>query len=172
MRSILLFWFCFLGALPCFAQATCALPTPPVLLGLRLEMSPEQAQSVFGGDLKISFKTKDEKTIFENYINKSAPPRLAGVRALYLRFFDRRLYQIEVFYEERSDRATLESFVAALSADLQIPPELWKNERGRSEIICPGFSLVAHKTLNPRIELTNETARKQVEDLRREREKN
>lgn len=163
--------FTFAAAARAAAQETCALENSPPLSGLRLGMSPEQAQGVFGKDLKIKFKTKDEKIIFQNYIEKPAPPSLAGVRALYLRFFDRRLYQIEIFYEERSALKTLKDFTDALSASGNFPASAWQSVKGRAVINCGQFTLVADKVLNPHVELTDETARAGVEAVRKEKSK-
>jgi hypothetical protein len=105
MKLLLLLLLIFFGTVvPSAAQeGNCSLATAPSLLGLRLQMSPEEVQSVFGKDLKVKVRKNNEKSIFQNYIDEPAPRSLAGVRALYLRFIDRRLYQIEVFYEERAD---------------------------------------------------------------------
>jgi hypothetical protein len=139
------------------------------LLNLRLGISPEQARSVFGKDLKIKVKKKGQRTFFQNFIEKPAPNSLIGVRAIYLRFFDGRLYQIEIFYENRSNTQTLENFTADFSARTNLPA--WKIENGKAEIICGEFSIVADRVLNPRIELTNEAIRAQVEEIRRKENK-
>jgi len=162
---ILLFLFC---SMPCAAQEDCDLSNTS-LLGLRLGMLPEQVRSVFGKDLKVKVKKKGQRTFFQNFIKKPAPNSLNGVRAIYLRFFDGRLYQIEIFYENRSDWQTLENFTYAFSAKTNLPA--WKIEKGKAEIICGEFSIVADQILNPRIELTNETIRAQVEEIREREEK-
>jgi len=158
---ILLFLFC---SMSCAAQENCDLSNVPTLLGLRLGMLPEQARSVFGKDLKVKVKKKGQRTFFQNFIKKPAPNSLSGVRAIYLRFFDGRLYQIEIFYENRSQWQTLENFTDAFSAKTNLTA--WKIENGKAKIICGEFSIVADRVLNPRIELTNETIRAQVEEIR------
>ncbi len=149
--------------MPCAAQENCDLSNTS-LLGLRLGMLPEQARSVFGKDLKVKVKKKGQRTFFQNFIKKPAPNSLNGVRAIYLRFFDGRLYQIEIFYENRSDWQTLENFTGDFSAKANLPA--WKIENGKAEIICGGFSIVADRILNPRIELTDETIRAQIDESR------
>ncbi len=130
-------------------------------------MSPEQARNVFGKDLKIKIKKKGERTFFQNFIKKPAPNSLRGVRALYLRFFDRRLYQIEIFYESRPDLRTLEDITTALSSQLNFPILDWKIKNNRAAINCSSeISLVADNILNPRVELTNETVRAKVKESR------
>ena len=133
-------------------------------------MSPEQARSVFGRDLKIKIKKNGERTFFQNYIKQPAPNSLRGVRALYLRFFDRRLYQIEIFYEPQPNLKTLEDIAAALSSQLNFPAADWKIENNRAETVCGETSLVADHILNPRVELTDETVRAKVE-VSREKDK-
>jgi hypothetical protein len=168
MKSIallLLFLFC---SIPCAAQENCDLSNTS-LLGLKLGMSPEQARSLFGKDLKVKVKKKGQRTFFQNFIKKPAPNSLNGVRAIYLRFFDGKLYQVEIFYENRSDSQTLENFISDFSANTSFPA--LKIEKGKAKMICSEISIVADRVLNPRIELTNETIRAQVDELR-EKEKN
>jgi hypothetical protein len=157
----------------CAAQDICELApkTAPLLLNLKIGMSPDEARSIFGKDLKIKIKKKGERTFFQNFIKKPAPDSLRGVRALYLRFFDRRLYQIEIFYEPRPDLRTLENIAAALSSQLNFPDSSWKIKNNRAETICDEISLVADNILNPRIELTDQTLSDKVKEKRKENEK-
>ncbi len=150
-------------AVNCTAQETCRLELTdaPTLFGLQLEMSPTQVKSIFGKDLKL--KIKREGSFFQNFIEKKPPHFLSGVRALYLRFFDAKLYQIEIFYEPENKRRTLEEFLSQLSAELNLPPNLWNTKYGTSELHCADFSLVADNVLNPRVELTDETIRARFE---------
>ncbi len=138
-----------------------AISDAPTLLGLRLGMSPQETRDVFGGNLKI--KVKKEGTFFQNYIEKKPPPFLPNVRALYLRFFERKLYQIEIFYALQTKRQTLEEFTAGLSNKYNLSPDLWAKKYGTAEINCTAFSLVADNVLNPRIQLTDESIRARFE---------
>ncbi len=167
---VLILLFVFLNGVGA-AQETCVMDskTAPVLLNLKLQMSPEQVQNVLGRDLKIKIKGSGERTFFQNFIEKKAPPNLPGVRALYLRFFDRRLYQIEIFYENGNNWRTLEDFTAYVSTDLNLPASIWEITKGRGEIKCAASSLVADNVLNPRIEFTDETIRAQVEAIRKKK---
>ncbi len=155
------------------AQQTCELEvkTAPLILNLRLNTLPEQVQNVFGKNLKIKIKKSGERTFFQNFIKKPAPNSLKDVRALYLRFFDRRLYQIEVFYEPRFDLKTLENLIAALSVQMNFPASNWQIKYDRAEVNCGEISLVADNILNPRIELTNEIIRAAVETSREKAKK-
>ncbi len=153
----------------CAAQENCDLQNAPILLNLRLGFSIEQTKSVFGRDLKIKIKKKGQRTFFQNFIEKPAPNSLNGVRAIYLRFFNGRLYQIEIFYENRTDWQTLENFTGVFSAKTNLPA--WKIENGKARIDCSEFSIVADRLLNPRIELTDETIRAQVEAIREKENK-
>jgi hypothetical protein len=163
---ILILMFC---SIPNIAQENCGLSNAPTLLNLRLGISPEQARSAFGRDLKVKVKKKGQRTFFQNFIEKPAPNSLNGVRAIYLRFFDAKLYQIEIFYENRSDWQTLENFTNDFPAGTDLPG--WKIEKGRAEIKCAEFSVVADRILNLRIELTDETIRAQVEAIREKENK-
>jgi len=150
------------------AQETCALnvENAPALFGLKLAQSPEEVQAVFGRALKIKIKKKGEKIFFQNFIKKPAPSVLAGVRALYLRFLDRRLYQIEIFYEDRPQIETLEDFEANLSETLNLPDALWQRVKGKAVINCGELTIVADKLLTPHVELTDEPTRRKALELR------
>jgi len=167
MKTFFLSFLLLLFAMPCAAQSTCGLglKDAPEFFGLRLGMSPLQVRSVFGKALKV--KIKKEGTFFQNFIEKPPPQFLSGVRALYLRFFDRRLYQIEIFYEDKGSRQTLAGFTGVLTANLKLPEVLWEETAaGRRQLKCAEFTLVADNVLNPRVELTDEITRAQVEELR------
>jgi len=172
-KSTAAFLFSLVVAVTCAAQETCELSskTAPLFLNLQIGMSPDETRSVFGKDLKIKIKKNGERTFFQNFIKKPAPNSLRGVRALYLRFYDRRLYQIEIFYEPRQDLQTLENITNALSSQLNFPISDWEIKNNRAEIICGEISLVADNILNPRIELTNETIRVKVKESRKEKQK-
>ncbi len=169
MKSIglvLIFLFC---SMICAAQQKCDLSNAPVLLGLKLRMSHEQAQIVLGRKLKIKIKKKGQHTFFQNFIEKSAPASLSGVHAIYLRFFDGKLYQIEIFYENRREPQTLENFTDDFSAKTNLPA--WEIDNGKAAISCGEFSVVADRILNPRIELTDEMISAQVEAIREKESK-
>ena len=152
----------------CAAQDVCVLEskTAPSVHNLRLEMTPEQVRSVLGRELKIKIKKTGEQTFFQNFIGKRSPQSIPGVRALYLRFFNGRLYQIEIFYENSGDSQPLSDWTALLSATMNLPAA-WQIEKGRAMIKCSEISLVADNVLNPRIEITDETARAKVEESRK-----
>lgn len=156
-----------------FAQQPCELSSKsaPLLLNLKIGMSPEQAQTIFGKDLKIKIKKNGERTIFQNYVKNSAPNSLNGVRALYLRFFDKKLYQAEIFYEPRTDLKTMEEVINSLSLQLNLPASNWQTANGQAELRCGEISLTVNNVLNPRIELTDEAARERVLERREKKSK-
>lgn len=150
----------------------CDLPNAPLFLGLKLEMSSDEVRNHFGKDLKVRVKKKGQRTFFQNYIAKPATGSLTGVRAIYLRFFNARLYQFEIFYENRQNLKTLEEVTGTLAAQLSFPVSDWQIENNRAGIKCEDTILVADAILNPRIEVTNETIRAQVEAMREQKDKN
>jgi hypothetical protein len=168
-----LFFFLFFTAATCVAQNidVCDLKSneSPALFNLRLRMSPEDVQTIFGRDLKIKIKKNGNKVFFQNFINEPAPPVLSGVRAFYLRFFDRRLYAIEIFLEDKPEIKTIEDFTNYLSATLRLPNS-WRDERGKQTINCADFSVVADKILNPRVELIDDTTAAKAEEFLREQQ--
>ena len=162
--------FLFVFAVACAAQNACDLSskTAPLFLNLKLKMSPAEARNIFNSTLKIKIKKRGERTFFQNFIKRRAPETLRGVRALYLRFYNLQLYQIEIFYEPRADLKTLDDIKNALAAQLNFPAAGWQTKNNRVEIKCGETSLAADNVLNPRIELTDETVRAEIE---RQREK-
>jgi len=161
VKSLLLFLLMLVFAVAAAAQdsAECAVSEPPRLLGLRLGMTPPEVRSVFGRDLRVRVKTEGDRTFFQNYVKNKPPARLSGVKALYLRFLDGRLYQIEVFYDELSNAPTLETFAARLSSEMNFPASVdWNFADNKASLDCGAFTVVADQPVNPRVELTD-TAR-------------
>ncbi|MEK7725297.1 MAG: hypothetical protein AAB336_13165, partial [Acidobacteriota bacterium] len=88
-----------------------------------------------------------------------------GVRGIYLRFFEKKLYQVEIFYEENKYSADIKIFSEIVSAQLNLPIADWKFAHRQAVLKCGETSLTADYQLNPRIELTNETIKKQVDEI-------
>lgn len=172
MRLICLLLLILFIALPCAAREGCQLELKyaPAVLNLKLGATTAEARAAFGKILKIKNKTSGEYTFFQNFIKSEPPASLANIRALYLRFFDGRLYQIEIFYADEAAALTLDDFIKHQSARLNLPAEFWETEYGIARLDCGGFSLVADRFLNSRLELTDESVRAAVE-AKREREK-
>lgn len=179
MRKIIFLLLILCAPRAAFAQREtkiCALTLrdAPAFFGLRLEMSPAEVKSVFGKSLKL--KVKREGTFFQNFIDKKPPAFLPGVRALYLRFFDGKLYQIEIFYD-KANRETAQinpptDLVNRLSADFNLPEISWETKDARFyKLTCDGFLLAVDNVLNARVELTDEAARALFEDAQK-RKKN
>ncbi len=145
----------------------CSLTSAPRLYGVSLGMSASEVRAVFGKNPSIKVKTNGDRTFFQNYIGKKAPAKLNGVRAFYLRFLDGSLYQIEIFYEERADLPTLETFTANLSAEMNLSQAAnWQFTENRASIDCGAFTVIADKPLNPRVELTDKTKLAEAEARR------
>lgn len=170
MKTFVLFLLLFF-VVPCAAQEKCSLTLKdaPQFFGLSLEMSPKQVQSVFGKKLKL--KIKKEGSFFQNFIDKPPPDFLPGVRAVYLRFFERRLYQIEIFYQSEASEQNLDKFVADLSAKSNLPRNLWTTEYGKARLDCGDFSIAADNVLNLRAELSDEITRARFEAKQKSKDK-
>lgn len=154
-----------------YTQENCDLTSKnaALLLNVRIGMSPEEAQRVFGKDLRIKVKKNGERTIFQNYIKTAAPRSLNDVRAIFLRFFEKKLYQVEIFYEPRPDLKTVEEIADTLALQLGFPSAQWKIEYRRAQLRCNNLSLLADIVLNPRIEITDETVRAKIEESRKKK---
>ena len=150
------------------AQENCVLSpeNAPSLFNLKLGNTPEQAKNILNGKFKIKNKRKGEYTFFQNFIKDEPPAVINGIRAFYLRFYDGRLYQIEFFYDEQNRLKTLEDFVDFQTSNLNLPPSFWNIKYGIAKIDCGGFSIQADSALNPRIEITDEIIRAEVEAKR------
>ncbi len=177
MKKRLLLLLITFALVPCAAQqppppqqaqtAMCvssSVTDAPAFFGLRLSMTPAQVRAVFGKTLKLKIKRKG--TFFQNFIDKKPPAFLPDVRALYLRFFDRKLYQIEIFYADAEEtREPARRFIETLAAQLALPPAaLWENRFERYKLTCGDFSLAADRTLNRHLELTDEVLRLRFEE--------
>jgi hypothetical protein len=172
MKSILTVLFLLTLFARCAAAqdaSACESLKMPQLLGLSLGATTEQTQSVLGREVKLKIKKKGQRTFFQNFINDRPPAFLSGVRALYLRFFDGRLYQIEIFYDESHEAKTAADFTAILSAQMNFPVSLWQIEKGKTQINCGQISLAADRILNPHIEITDTLVAARVEELRKEK---
>ena len=171
--TIMFFLMLFFLATPCAAQKACQLEFKdgPSFLNLKLGMTEEQVRDQFGKELKFKPKKKSkERTFFQNFITKPPPAILPGVRALYLRFFNRKIYQIEIFYENRPDWQTLTEFTRSLAENQNFSDALWIIGADKAEVKCVDFTLIADKVLNPRIELTDDaTSAKALEARKKQR---
>lgn len=176
MRKILSILLFLILTVPVAAQETCGLTLndAPTFFGLRLGMTPTEVKGVFGKSLKL--KIRKEGSFFQNFITKPPPSFLPDVRALYLRFFDYKLYQVEIFYEAKNknagnERQTLAEFVRILSKNKNLPAAFRENKKGELELKCAEFSLVADNVLNPRTELTDDATRARFEESERRKER-
>lgn len=163
-KIVLIFLLLFSSS--AYAQENCVSiqQTSEVLLNLKLGMTVDEVNQKFGS-LKIRIKNDNDYRFFQNYIDKKPPRELSGVRAIYLRFFEKKLYQIEIFYEENKYPSEIKSFTETISNQLNLPVSDWKFANRQAVLNCGETSLTADYQLNPRIELTNETIRKRIAEL-------
>jgi len=176
-KSVLLCSAFILLNLAVSAQEPCnkSLNEAPPLFGLRLGMSFAEAQAVLGRGIKLPRKKSGEGSFFQNFIDQPAPGNLTGVRALFLRLFNHRIYQIEIFYEDGGQSVKLEDFINRLSATLPLPASAWTFEKGQAIMDCGSFTARADTILNPHVELTDNAAsaefQKKREDGRKKKKK-
>lgn len=163
-RSAILVWF--LAGFSAFvsAQENCVpiLRTSDDLLNLQLGMTVDEVRNKFGNVLQLKTKSDGDYRFFQNYIGKNPPKNLSEVRAIYLRFFEKRLYQIEIFYAENKYPSEIKAFAEIISNRLSLPLANWRFAHRQAVLKCAERLLLADYQLNPRIELTNETVRLKV----------
>lgn len=166
MKIFLLTIAILFSAMSISAQEECELPLSqsPTLQFLRLGMSPPEATKALKTRVKV--KANGERVFFKNYIKRRAKGNLTGIRAIFLRFFDARLYQIEIFYEADYLWPDLTALLADFSARNNFPPELWQTDYGYAKANCGGFVLDADYILNPHIQITDPATAEQVEKVR------
>lgn len=156
--------FFFGSASGALAQCTLAASDAPALVTVRLGMSPSQVNSALKGALKVKVKGDGHYSLFKSYLKKGkAKGVLTGARAFYLRFYEQRLYQVEIFYHEESHWTDLDAFVRDYSSTSGFDFENFQFKNGYAKAECEGFSVNADYVLNPHIELTDEVVREKVE---------
>jgi hypothetical protein len=163
-KSSILFCLSVIFSLSVTAQENCPKiqPTAEILLNLQLGMSVDEVGNKLGKGLKIKNKSDGDYRFFQNYIGKKPPHNLSEVQAIYLRFFEKKLYQIEIFYTENKIPSDLRNFAEIVSKQLNLPVADWKFAHRQAVFKCGGNSLKIDYQLNPRIELTDEIRLKKV----------
>lgn len=153
------------------AQENCTqfTKTSDILLNLQLGMTAEEVTNKIGKNLGIKTNKKDDYRFFQNYINKKPPQNLTGVRAIYLRFFEKKLYQLEIFYDENKYPSDLKNFSEVASTQLNLSVADWKIAHRQAVFKCGDVSLEIDYQLNPRVELTNEPIQKQVDEINKKK---
>ena len=121
-------------------------------------MSFEEVQSKLTPAIKVKPKKNGQGTIFESFVEREPPVQLSEIQAFWLRLFNNKVYQIEIFYKDSERPPKLEDFVNQLTGDLNVPPGAWTIRNGRAELHCGEFRLNADAVLNRHIELTDHAA--------------
>lgn len=171
MRKIIILITIFLFTVNISAKEKCelTLDSSPTLQKLKLGISPKESSSILG--IKVKVKSEGQRAFFKNYIKKKAKGNLTGIRALFLRFYNAKLYQIEIFYEKDYRWQNLEEFLTYYSSNNSFSKDFWKTKYGYSKATCKGFSLNADYILNPHIQLTDDAIAEIVEKERAEKAK-
>lgn len=150
---------------PAFGQEPCELTSvkAPAISGFRLGMSYADVQHVLGPSIKVKPAKSGEGTVFESFAEVTAPERLSGVQAFWLRFANGKVFQIEVFYTDKAHPQRIEDLTADLSDELKLTASGWKIKNNLARFECGEVLLTADTILNPHIELTDITAKSQFD---------
>jgi len=151
--------------IPAIGQQPCPLTaaTAPAILGFTLGMSYTDVQQVLGPSIKVKPAKSGEGTVFESFAEASAPDRLSGVQAFWLRFANNRVYQVEIFYTDNARPKRIEDLTARLSNELKLPSAEWKIKNTLARFECGEVLLTADTILNPHVELTDTTAKSEFD---------
>ena len=167
MKIFILILFLLICIAPAAAQKECDVRNAPALLNLNLGISTAQARNANNRKLKVKNENDGEYTFFENYIDKSPKGILEGLKAVYLRFYKGKLFQIELFYKDKYKWQNLSQLIGDYSAQNNFPNDFWTIDYGYAKADCAGFALKADYILNPHIQLTDEEIFRQVEASRK-----
>ncbi len=147
------------------AQCVVEKDASPALVNVKLGMSPAEVNTALGGAAKVKVKDDAKHSFFKNYLKMGkAKGRLAGAKAFYLRFYEQRLYQAEIFYHAEYRWNDLESFVRDYSAENGFAYENWVFKNGYATAKCKGFTVKADYILNPHLEITDEAAKETMDN--------
>lgn len=131
-------------------------------------MSPSEVNAALNGAARINVKNDGHYTYFKNYLKKRrAKGVLSSARAFYVRFFDRRVYQVELFYQPGYKSANIEPFVREYSISTNFAVENFKIKNGYAKAKCLGFIVEADTILTPHIQLTDIEGKKRVDESRK-----
>lgn len=171
MKIVILFISILIFSVVIAGQEKCELTLneSPTLQNLKLGMSPGEVSSILG--IKVKVKPEGQRSFFKNYIKKRAKRNLTGIRAMFLRFYNAKLYQIEFFYETDYRWQNLSAFINDYSTQNNFPANFWQSKYGYADAECKGFSLNADYILNPHIQLTNDSIAEVVKKERDEKAK-
>jgi len=142
------------------AQQPCSMSIAdsPSITGLKLGMPIADLTSVIGPAIKFKPTKTGEGVFFQNFIEQEPPPKLTGTRTMYVRYFNGKVYQIEIFLDDKDQPSKLEEFTNRLSTYYELPREAWTVKNDRAEMDCGSFRVNADAILNRHIELTDAAA--------------
>lgn len=125
-------------------------------------MTPDEVNAVLSGAARVKVKKDSRYTFFKNYLKNNAKGVLSGARAFYIRFYERRVYQIELFYNRGYRWQELKTFVGDYSNSAGIALENFEFKNGYATAECVGFTIKADYILNPHIEITDDVVKERV----------
>jgi hypothetical protein len=155
------------------AQQPCkiSIADSPSISGLKLGMPIAELTSVIGPGIKFKPTKTGEGVFFQNFIEQTPPPKLTGTRTMYVRYFNGKVYQIEIFFEDKDQPSKLEEFTTRLSTYYELPRDAWKVKNDRAELDCGSFRVNADAILNRHIELTDDAAYKDFQTKQQRKKK-
>jgi hypothetical protein len=136
----------------------------PEISGIKLAMPITDLANVVGPKIKFKPAKNGTGSFFQNFVEQAPPPKLTGTRAMYVRYFNGRVYQIEIFFEDKDKPSKLKEFTDRLSTYYELPREAWIAKNGRAELDCGTFRVSADAVLNRHIELTDVAAYKEFQE--------
>jgi hypothetical protein len=139
-----------------YAQCDLVIEDSPKMVGLRLGMTAAEANVALGRAAKVKVKKDGQYSYFKSYLKKGKSKGvLTGARAFYVRFYKKRLYQIEIFYHRDHRWSNLESLISDYSTESAFPFQFWAIRHGYAKAKCDGFTVKADYILNPHLEISD-----------------
>lgn len=133
-----------------YAECKLQLPDSPSLANIRLGMTVDQANAALGGKPKLKSKGERRTNYFRFKQGKAKGP-ISGAKAFWVRFYQGRVYSVEIFYH--SGYGDLEGLIETYASRNGFDVSLFETKHGYSRAKCDGFSVKADLILNPHLEL-------------------
>lgn len=145
----------------------CTVENAPVIRGLKLGMSENEAAEVRGGSLEFK---PDRDTWTRNAIMTFYNPTgdFAGVNFIYLSSYNGSIFEFKVWYKNDIEWKSHREFVDNFAPKLGLPVEGWDYDVLGAKLTCKDFEVTLDASSNGSVKVTDTRAVRQIaEDMRK-----